>query len=133
MTSPPSPPPPPSTATPGPFANFSQMRDMLENVGVRRLGPAEASLLLDKRLKGDRLAVLGYLSAAAGDGTGGGRLIPNPTSGGFGGGDGGGGLVPPGPPATRSTFEAGVAGGDRGGGIVVGGTQGGAAAVPSFG
>ncbi|CAM9356595.1 unnamed protein product, partial [Ectocarpus fasciculatus] len=45
----------------------TQMRDMLENVGVRRLGPAEASILLDKRLKGDRLAVLGYLSAAAGE------------------------------------------------------------------
>ncbi|CAN0103256.1 unnamed protein product [Ectocarpus sp. 12 AP-2014] len=50
----------------------TQMRDMLENVGVRRMGPAEASILLDKRLKGDRLAVLGYLSAAAGKNGGGG-------------------------------------------------------------
>lgn len=106
------------------------MRDMLENVGVRRLGPAEASLLLDKRLKGDRLAVLGYLSAAAGDVAGGSRLKPIPTSGGSGGGEGGG-LVPPGP-ATSGAFGAGVIGGDRGGEFV-GGTQGGAAAVPSFG
>lgn len=39
------------------------MRDMLENVGVRRLGPAEASLLLGKRLLGDHQALLSNLSA----------------------------------------------------------------------
>lgn len=43
------------------------MRDMLENVGVRRLGPAEASLLLDKRLRGDRREHLLRPSASAGD------------------------------------------------------------------
>lgn len=42
-----------------------QMRDMLENVGVRRLGPVEASFLLDKRLKGDQRAALRHHSAAA--------------------------------------------------------------------
>ncbi|CBN76706.1 hypothetical protein Esi_0000_0496 [Ectocarpus siliculosus] len=69
----------------------TQMRDMLENVGVRRMGPAEASILLDKRLKGDRLAVLGYLSAAAGEN---------------GGGGGGGGSHP----AAAGFAEAGVVG-----------------------
>lgn len=38
---------------------------MLENIGVRHLGPAEAALLLDKRLKGDRQVFFGNLSAAA--------------------------------------------------------------------
>ncbi|CAM9192731.1 unnamed protein product [Scytosiphon promiscuus] len=99
-----------------------QMRDMLENVGVRHLGPAEASLLLDKRLKGDRLAMLGYLSAAAaggGDGTG----RSNAPSNTAGIGSGGGGAV------------VSVDGGGRSGGF--GGMQAGAAAretaVPSFG
>lgn len=41
------------------------MRDMLENVGVQRLGPVEASLLLEKRLRGDRREQLQRLSAAA--------------------------------------------------------------------
>lgn len=50
-----------------PFRVAHQMRDMLENVGVRRLGPAEASLLLDKRLRGDRKENLLRLSAVAGD------------------------------------------------------------------
>lgn len=59
------------------------MRDMLENVGVRRMGPAEASILLDKRLKGDRLAVLGYLSAAAGENGGGGGGVSHPAAAGF--------------------------------------------------
>lgn len=38
---------------------------MLENVGVRRLGPVEASFLLDKRLKGDQRATLRHHSTAA--------------------------------------------------------------------
>lgn len=37
---------------------------MLENVGVRRMGPVEASFLLDKRLKGDQRAALRHHSAA---------------------------------------------------------------------
>ncbi|CAM9174230.1 unnamed protein product [Ectocarpus sp. 6 AP-2014] len=113
----------------------TQMRDMLENVGVRRMGPAEASILLDKRLKGDRLAVLGYLSAAAGE------------NGGGGGGGGGGGSHP----AAAGFADAGVVGvaprgGDGGpdgtftmpgvGGGGVGGSREGAVpreAVSSFG
>lgn len=68
----------PLAPPPPPVLTACQMRDMLESIGVRRLGPAEASLLLDKRLKGDRLAALGYLSAAAGaagDRGGGGEVV----------------------------------------------------------
>lgn len=97
------------------------MRDMLENVGVRHLGPAEASLLLDKRLKGDRLAMLGYLSAAAtGGGDGAGRLNSTPSVAGSSGTDG----------AFRPIGSGG--GGDGFGGMQATGVQR-EAAVPSFG
>lgn len=91
---------------------------MLENVGVHRLGPAEASLLLDKRLKGDRLAVLGYLSAAADTVNDGGR-------GGIAQGAGGGG----------GAFGAGGVSARGGGEAVVGGAAEGSreTAISSFG
>ena len=41
------------------------MRDMLENMGVHRLGPVQASFLLDKRLKGDGRVALRHHSVAA--------------------------------------------------------------------
>lgn len=96
------------------------MRDMLENVGVRRLGPAEASLLLDKRLKGDRLAVLGYLSAAAGATGDGGRV--GIAQGAEGGGRGAFGV-------------GGVSDRSDGGGAIVGGAAEGPreTAISSFG
>ncbi|CAN0145668.1 unnamed protein product [Ectocarpus sp. 12 AP-2014] len=108
----------------------TQMRDMLENVGVRRMGPAEASILLDKRLKGDRLAVLGYLSAAAGK-NGGGGGGSHPAAAGFAEA----GVVGVAPSGGDGAADGGFTGPGVGGGGVGGSREGAAPreAVSSFG